>query len=63
MVLDSDPGKDGAVDPLGGSVVLLSRDTGFAEVAELQFEPTTGPALIGHRQQLIDEWRRKLGLD
>jgi WD40 repeat protein len=62
MVLDSDPGKDGAVDPLGGSVVLLSRDTGFAEVAELQFVPTTGPALIGHREQLIDKWRRKLGL-
>ena len=63
MVLDSGSAEDGAADPLGGSVVLLSRDTGFAEVAELRFEPDEGPALIGQRANLIAEWRKKLGLD
>jgi WD40 repeat protein len=63
MVLDSGPAEDGIVDPLGGSIVLLSRDTGFAEIAELQFSPMTGPALIGRREQLIREWRVKLGLE
>jgi len=60
MVLDSNPGGEGTVDSPGGSFVMLSRDTG---VAELQFSPMTGPALIGQRKQLVEEWRRKLGLD
>jgi len=60
MVLDSYPGGEGAVDSPGDSFVMLSRDTG---IAELQFSPMTGPALIGQRKQLVEEWRRKLGLD
>jgi len=63
LVLDSGTGADGLMDPLGGSAVLLTRDTGFAEVAELRFAAKTGPLLIGPREQLIEEWRRKLGLD
>lgn len=60
IVLDSDLDGDGAIDPMGGSIVMLSRDTG---VAELQFSPTTGSALIGQREQLVKEWRQKLGLN
>lgn len=59
MVLDSIPGADGAVDPLGDRIVLLTRDSG---IAELQFSPTSGPALIGQRQQLLAQWAEKLGL-
>ena len=63
MVLDSDPGNGDVTDPLGSNVVLLSRDAGFAEVAELQFPPVVGPALIGKREHLIEIWRAKLGFD
>jgi hypothetical protein len=63
MVLDSDPGEGEVTDPLGSNVVLLSRDAGFAEVAELQFPPIAGSALIGKREQLIETWRAKLGID
>jgi WD40 repeat protein len=63
MVLDSGTEPDASVDPLGGSVVLLSRDSGFAEIAELQFAPVAGPTVIGPRKQVLDEWRSKLGAD
>ena len=63
MVLDSNPSGGEVTDPLGSNVVLLSRDAGFAEVAELQFPPVVGPALIGKREQLIATWRAKLGFD
>ena len=63
MVLDSGTEPDAGIDPLGGSVVLLSRDSGFAEIAELQFAPVAGPTVIGPRKQLLDEWRSKLEAD
>jgi WD40 repeat protein len=60
IVFDSDLDGEGEIDPLGGSIVMLSRDTG---VAELQFSSTTGSALIGQRERLLEEWKKKLGLD
>jgi WD40 repeat protein len=60
MVLDSNTEGEGSADPLGGSFVILSRDAG---ITELQFSPTTGSALIGQREQLVEEWRKKLGLE
>lgn len=62
MVLDAGTGLNSKADPLGGSIVLLTRDTGFAEVAELQFAPVAGPVLIGPQTQLLAEWQKKLGL-
>jgi hypothetical protein len=61
MAFDGDSAGD--FDPLGGRVVLLTRDTGFAEVAELQFSPVDGPILIGTRQSLLDEWNSKIATD
>jgi hypothetical protein len=60
IVFDSDLDGEGEIDPLGDSIVMLSRDTG---VAELQFSPTTGSALIGQRERLVEEWKKKLGLN
>jgi WD40 repeat protein len=44
------------------SVLILTRETGFAEVAELQFSYSTGPSLIGNRLELLNEWRHKLAI-
>ena len=60
VVLDS--GTAGS-DPLGGRLAMLTRDSGFAEVAEIEFAPSDGPAVIGSRPQLLDEWRHRLVSD
>jgi hypothetical protein len=44
-------------------VLILTRETGFAEMAELQFDYSDGPSLIGNREELLDEWRRKLAVE
>jgi hypothetical protein len=44
-------------------ILMLTRETGFAELAELQFDYSDGPALVGNRQDLLDEWRRKLAIE
>ncbi|MDH5501008.1 MAG: hypothetical protein OEY72_07905, partial [Gammaproteobacteria bacterium] len=51
-------------DNAGGHdrLLVLTRETGFAEVAELQFDYSSGPALVGNRQELLDEWRKKLAV-
>ncbi len=41
-------------------VLVLTRDTGFAEIVEIHFDYDAGPALFGNRQNLIDEWTRKV---
>jgi WD40 repeat protein len=61
-------GPDGTPVLTGGNgtganrVMLLTRDAGFAEVAVLDFGFTTGPTLFGTREELLRDWRRKLGL-
>lgn len=50
-------------DPFGDRVMLLTREAGFPEVAELRFSHTAGPALFGNKDKLLAEWRRKLGLE
>ena len=50
-------------DPLGDRVMLLTRDAGFAEVAVLDFTHETGATLFGSREQLLAEWRSRLGLE
>lgn len=50
-------------DLLGNRVMLLTRDAGFAEVAVLDFSYQSGPTLFGSREQLLAEWRSKLGMD
>jgi len=41
-------------------VLVLTRDTGFAEIAELHFNYDAGPSLFGNRRNLIAEWTRKV---
>jgi hypothetical protein len=57
------PGPVGArsdVDPLGNRVMVLTREAGFAEVAELDFTYQSGTTVFGSREQLLDEWQAKL---
>ncbi|MFQ6004785.1 MAG: AAA-like domain-containing protein [Woeseia sp.] len=49
-------------DPFGDRVLLLTRDSGFPEVAELRFSYSIGPALFGNKDELLAEWREKLGV-
>jgi hypothetical protein len=42
--------------------LLLTRDAGFAEVAVVDFTYRSGPTLFGSREQLLQEWRAKLGI-
>lgn len=45
----------------GNHVLLLSRDAGFVELANLYFSSSGGPILFGSRDELLEEWRNKLG--
>ncbi|HZW60237.1 MAG TPA: proprotein convertase P-domain-containing protein, partial [Woeseiaceae bacterium] len=56
------PNEQPVLDPLGESVLLLTRDAGFAEVAELSFNFDRGPLLFGTRDELLTAWRRRLAL-
>ena len=42
-------------------VLLLTRDGGYAEIAELDFSYSSGPVVFGSRSTLLEEWRAKLG--
>jgi len=50
-----------ADDRAGDRVILLTRDTGFAEVAELSFSYSDGPSLVGNKENLLLEWQNRLG--
>ena len=41
-------------------VLVLTRDTGFAKIAEIHFNYDAGPALFGNRRNLIAEWTQKV---
>jgi len=41
-------------------VLVLTRDTGFAKIAEIHFDYDAGPALFGNRENLITEWTQKV---
>ncbi len=60
MVLDRAAASAGGADD--DRVLVLTRETGFAEVAELEFNYSTGPALIGNREDLLAEWRDRLAI-
>ncbi len=49
--------RDGGEDD---RVLVLTRDTGFAKIAEIHFNYDAGPALFGNRRELISEWTRKV---
>ncbi|MDH4108081.1 MAG: AAA-like domain-containing protein [Gammaproteobacteria bacterium] len=43
-------------------VLLLTRDSGYAEIAELDFDYRSGALVFGERAELLELWRRKLGI-
>jgi len=55
-----DPGSAGHGGAGNDSVLVLTRDTGLARIAELHFDYDAGPALVGNRHELLDEWTRKI---
>jgi len=62
-----DPGdrvESGATGPHDGGdsdrVLVLTRDSGFARIAELHFAYDEGPALFGNRRSLVAEWSRRI---
>jgi hypothetical protein len=55
------PRNDGHIsDATGDRVLILTRDTGLVELAELRFSYSDGPALIGTRAGLVTYWAEKL---
>jgi WD40 repeat protein len=53
--------NDGLHDQIENDrVLVLTRDSGFAEIAELHFNYDAGPALFGNRRDLITEWTQKV---
>jgi hypothetical protein len=45
----------------GNRVLLLTRDAGFIELADLYLDYSSGPVLFGSSSELLKEWRNKLG--
>ena len=52
-----------AASPFGSRVLLLTRDAGFAEVAVVDFDYESGRTVFGSREELLAEWRSKLGIE
>lgn len=44
----------------GDRVLILARDTGATELAEVRFNYSAGPALFGSRNELLREWNERL---
>ncbi|MBT8105249.1 MAG: hypothetical protein HKP05_06370 [Woeseiaceae bacterium] len=44
-----------------GSAFLLTAGDGFARLAEIGFPGSAQPGLLGVREELLDEWRARLG--
>ena len=59
LVVDRDAASGGT----GNRAMLLTREAGFVEVAELDFSHSLGSMVFGDREQLLEEWQRKLGLE
>jgi WD40 repeat protein len=60
IVFGKDRGND--VAAAGDRLYLPVAGDGFVGLAQVNFSATAGAGLFGNRQQLLAEWRRKLGL-
>ncbi|MDH3439650.1 MAG: hypothetical protein OEM63_02770, partial [Gammaproteobacteria bacterium] len=54
------PGSGRRPNLSGDRVLLLARDTGVTELAEIRFSYSEGPALFGSRNALLREWTERL---
>ena len=55
-----EPGTNGTAT--GDRVYVPVAGDGFVRLAELNFATLKGPGLFGNKDELLEEWRRKLGL-
>jgi WD40 repeat protein len=53
-------GQTQAADQSGDRVFILTNDTGSAELAEIRFSYSDGPAMFGSKASLLREWNEKL---
>ena len=61
MAFDTSPGENGRPTNLSSNrVLILARDSGVIELAELHFDFTEGPALFGSRSELLQSWTERL---
>jgi hypothetical protein len=53
-------GDDRAGDQSGDRILILATDTGLAELTEIRFSYSEGPAMFGSKAVLLGEWTEKL---
>ena len=63
LVAESPEVRNPGVPAATPRLLLLTRDAGFAEVAEMDFAHATGNPVVGNREALLETWGRRLGLD
>jgi WD40 repeat protein len=64
LILDRIPGSDAqpmTLDPQGSHLVLLTPNERFVDVTAVSFSDEQSPLLFGTRDELLAEWRRRLG--
>jgi len=52
-----------AAAPLGDRVYLPVARDGFVQLSEHDFDASRGPALFGNKDELLNEWRDRIGAD
>jgi hypothetical protein len=50
----------GGGDQSGDRVLVLTTDNGLAELSEIRFDYSAGPALFGSKNNLLSQWTNKL---
>jgi WD40 repeat protein len=61
MAFDTSPPENGRATNLSADrVLILARDSGVTELAELHFNFGQGPALFGSRSELLEAWSERL---
>ena len=61
MAFDIGQNEDGRSTNLSADrVLILARDSGVTELAELRFSFLEGPSLFGSRRELLDTWTERL---
>jgi WD40 repeat protein len=60
MVLDGGDAAGQGGNQSGDRILVLSRVTGAAELVELHFSYSEGPALFGSRPELLRDWTERL---
>jgi hypothetical protein len=54
---------DQTPNPLGNRVFVAVSSDGYVQLKELVFDASGGGALFGNKDELLAEWRLRLGLN